>query len=188
MGKIHNLTGRVFGRLIVRQFAGLNQRRRATWHCDCRCGTVAFIAAGTELCDQSVMSCGCLRNEKSAERTRNRHLVGELNGRYSHGMRHTSTYGIWCNMITRATNPRANIAYQDVGIVARWRVFENFIADMGTRPSPKHSLSRHLDFGDYAPGNVEWGTKANQVAEHKGKHAMQLMHVYHQGFEAGRAA
>jgi hypothetical protein len=49
-------------------------------------------------------------------------------------------------------------------VCKRWRSsFENFLADLGPRPSPRHSLERP-NGGDYAPGNVIWGTWAEQVA------------------------
>jgi len=55
-----------------------------------------------------------------------------------------------------------------VVIASRWlgeRGFENFLADLGKRPSPKHSLSRFLDMGNYEPGNVVWATHAEQGME-----------------------
>lgn len=125
-------------------------------------------------------------SQKAHNRKLNTAQAGGANRNFRHGQRRTSTYTAWCNMLTRATNPHANRAYQNVGVDVRWRDFPAFRADMGDRPSPRHSLSRYLDSGDYRPGNVAWGTKADQIAEQCGKKAMQLLHAYHQGFEAGR--
>jgi hypothetical protein len=48
-------------------------------------------------------------------------------------------------------------------VCAEWRhSFEAFIADLGPRPSPQHTLERPAG-GDYAPGNVIWGTWQDQV-------------------------
>ena len=58
--------------------------------------------------------------------------------------------------------------------------FRGVSRSMGERPSSKHTLSRHLDAGDYCPGNVSWGTKVEQVAEAKGKKAMMKVHALHQ--------
>jgi hypothetical protein len=89
-------------------------------------------------------------------------------------------------MVQRCTNPKHNRwdYYGGAGITVcdRWlgeHGFEHFLSDMGERPSPKHSLSRYLDSGNYEPGNVEWGTKADQTAEHYGKNAMLALRTQH---------
>jgi hypothetical protein len=40
-----------------------------------------------------------------------------------------------------------------IAVCERWRVsFENFFADLGSRPSPKHSIDRYPDDdGNYEP-------------------------------------
>ena len=46
---------------------------------------------------------------------------------------------------------------------APWRTdFEAFRAYVGEPPSARHSLGRVDNDGDYAPGNVEWQTPAEQ--------------------------
>jgi hypothetical protein len=49
-----------------------------------------------------------------------------------------------------------------VKVCERWRSFENFLADMGPRPSSGHSLDRKPG-ADYAPGFVRWATWPEQV-------------------------
>ena len=72
-------------------------------------------------------------------------------------------------MITRceSTMPKLYKLYGATGIQVceRWRTsFENFLADVGRAPSPKHSLDRWPDnAGNYEPGNVRWATASQQA-------------------------
>jgi len=75
-------------------------------------------------------------------------------------------YGVWAQMIQRCTNPK-QIGYASYGgrgitVCERWRNYENFIADMGKRPSAKHSIERNNNDGDYEPGNCYWATRFQQ--------------------------
>ena len=45
----------------------------------------------------------------------------------------------------------------------RWlNSFENFLADMGRRPSVNYSIDRIKNDGNYEPGNCRWATAKEQ--------------------------
>jgi len=144
-----DIEGQTFGRLTVLGFAGrypLN--RNAQWFCECVCGTI-IKTIGASLRNGHVHSCGCLRLE----------CVAEANTK--HGMSDTSEHRIWVKLRNRCNNPR-NDKFADYGgrgitVCARWDDFANFLADMGERPTPKHTVERIDNNKGYAPDNCDIG-------------------------------
>jgi hypothetical protein len=69
-------------------------------------------------------------------------------------------------MRDRCRNPKHR-AYKNYGgrgitVCERWNSFENFYADVGDRPSPKHSIDRIDNDLGYEPGNVRWADQKTQ--------------------------
>lgn len=49
-----------------------------------------------------------------------------------------------------------------IKVCARWDLYENFFADMGSKPSAAHSLDRIDNDKWYEPGNCRWATMKEQ--------------------------
>lgn len=90
--------------------------------------------------------------------------------RYKHGGylggRETAEHYVWRSMINRCSNPN-DAAYKHYGargvkVCKRWHKYENFLADMGQRPSKDYSLDRKNVNGDYKPSNCRWATRSEQ--------------------------
>src|SRR4029077_2835099 len=96
---------------------------------------------------------------------------------HGHKVRHhtSATYSSWASMIARCYRPSAaNFRrYGGAGITVceRWRVFANFLADMGERPEGL-TLDRIDSDGNYEPGNCRWATLSQQMANRKGIHEL----------------
>jgi hypothetical protein len=78
----------------------------------------------------------------------------------------TPEYRCWSRMIQRCTNLKHSSYYnyggRGITVCKRWLKFKNFIADMGIRPTPKHSIERKDNSKGYQPSNCKWATRFEQ--------------------------
>jgi hypothetical protein len=73
-------------------------------------------------------------------------------------------YRAWFNARKRCTDPSHCRFYTHGGrgIEFRFPSFFEFLAEVGSRPSPQHSLERPNNDGHYEKGNVCWATRGEQ--------------------------
>jgi hypothetical protein len=132
--------------------------------CRCSCGTVRKVYKHSLLNGVST-SCGCYRRENVSKIYKTHGCSGSPLG----GKR-TLEYNSWASMISRvkASCKTHKKYYFDRGITVckRWTRsggFENFLKDMGKRPTPSHTLDRINNDGNYEPSNCRWATKKVQA-------------------------
>ncbi len=156
MGQMPKLAaGQRYGRLVAIERVWIKSSK-PMWLFQCDCGE-KHTARGTHVRGGRITSCGCVWNR-------------------THGMAGTPEYIIWQNILQRCTNP-CNPRFHCYGgrgikVCERWSVFENFLEDVGKRPSSELSIDRINNDGDYEPGNVRWATLEQQTKNRRrdGKH------------------
>jgi len=96
----------------------------------------------------------------------------------THGLSKTPEYRSWKDMKSRCFNPSTKY-YSDYGgrgisVCDRWLNFENFFADMELKPTPKHSIDRIDNDGDYSPKNCKWSTCVEQSNNQRTNHLITI--------------
>lgn len=161
MGHAIDLTGMRFGRLMVIERTQ-SDSPHAVWRCKCDCGQERVVI-GQNLRRHQQKSCGCLDLERKT-----------IHGAARNG-KTTGEYNSWKAMRNRCYR-KGNNFYKEYGgrgitVCDRWlHSFENFLADMGERPSPKHSIEREDVNGNYTPENCHWATMSEQIANQRLRH------------------
>lgn len=145
------MEGLKFGLLLVKKFSHVNHHRLAEWVCKCDCGNTV-IMVGANLRSGNTQSCGCRRQDSIA--------------------REQNTYKEARRRCTNQKNKDYKY-YGGRGIEWRFRSFKEFIAHLGPRPSPNHSIERKDVNGHYEIGNVIWGTGHQQCQNRRKTYAKQ---------------
>ena len=144
------MIGKRFGAYVVLGASSSPTRgSNRYWECQCDCGVVKDVQ-GCNLKSGASKSCGCVKNQK-------------------HGMSRSPEYTTWRAMKRRCYDEGFKSYYycgaRGIEVCDRWKdSFENFFADMGLKPSSRHSLDRINHDKDYGPDNCRWATHEEQRA------------------------
>lgn len=149
-----DLTGKKFGRLLVIRRNGSSPHQEAVWLCLCECG--AFTNTTSQrLKSGNTKSCGCYALERRREAAT------------KHGQCGTSEWRSWSQMTARCTNSKhqdfKHYGGRGIQICERWKAFELFLQDMGRKPTPRYTIERKNNDGNYEPGNCIWATQKRQT-------------------------
>ena len=158
-----------FGKLVVirRTEERLGKIKLVLCQCDCgkQCKTrAAMLYTGAK------KSCGCIYRTRSI--------------RSSQVLREDQKLRrIWYGMVRRCSSDGSAPWMQDkyyargIRVCDRWigqHGFDNFLIDMGPRPSPRHSIDRINTLLGYSPENCRWATLSEQARNRKNTTALTL--------------
>lgn len=142
-----DLTGQRFGKWTVIDEAIRHNSPLTYWNVVCDCGYQTAVPGPAMRRGRSSCCINCRR--------------------ITHGKSRSPEYTVWIGMRQRCNNPlneqSADYGERGISVCKEWHSFDVFYADMGKRPSPKHTLERKDNDLGYSKANCKWATWAEQT-------------------------
>jgi hypothetical protein len=152
--------GEKFGRLTVLGFSHRNKSGHRCSRFRCECGNEKVILE-KHVKAGLITSCRCVHSSQLAARN-------HANAR--HGQSGSPEYRAFVEARRRCNNPTRRGAehYQGRGIKFLFQSFEEWFRELGSKPTPQHSVDRIDTNGHYEAGNVRWATLSEQNLNRRG--------------------
>lgn len=165
-----DITGKTFGRLtVIKRAPDKGGRGQTYWTCECGCHEHTIIdVRSSHLRNGLIQSCGCLRKEKTINRTE------------THGMTRTRLYRIWSNMKSRCYNENVpcftRYGAEGKFVCSEWAdSFESF-RDWSLTHGYRDDLTIERIDGNkgYTPDNCKWATLEEQANNKRNNHIVEV--------------
>lgn len=97
-----------------------------------------------------------------------------------HGHSYTSEYRVWQTMRLRCHDPKhaayANYGGRGITVCDRWlNSLENFLADMGPKPTPEHEIDRIDNDKGYCKENCRWVTRKENSRNRRSNRMLEYL-------------
>lgn len=167
MGKLIDLTGQRFGRLVVIERKETATSGHAKWLCLCDCGNTKNVTSNQLRSHRGTKSCGCLQRERASHANLNKDH-SDFKEKTKIGAEHKRLHQTWRDMINRCTNTnnRRFYAYGERGIQVCEEWLNSFLAfkewAIATGYTDELTLDRIDVNRNYEPSNCRWATLKEQ--------------------------